>query len=119
MMNGVVSRNNSFREPLIRAIVKVDQAIQTVSLEAGTFEHHLNIFPNPTTDRFTLESSFPKPQPALIRLISMAGQTIWTKDLHSVAEVSEIIEVKELPKGIYFIELRTPGAVSSTFIEVK
>lgn len=121
IINGewVVSRNNSFREPLIRAIVKVDDAIQTVGLETLTLENQLEVFPNPATDRFTLETSLSKPQPVLIRIISPTGQTIWARELPAMVEVSETIEVKDISAGVYYVELRTPDAVSTKMIEVK
>lgn len=72
----------------------------------------LNVYPNPTTEKFTL--SIPQnvsPKSALY-LYNSSGQVIGVYDVNP--GYTKEISVRDLPKGTYFISLITPEGLKAT-----
>jgi hypothetical protein len=65
----------------------------------------INIFPNPTTDKFTIET----PQKATIEILNIQGQLINTIEANS-KEIS--IDISALPNGVYIVEVKTEKGIA-------
>jgi len=76
----------------------------TTEISENTVE--INIYPNPTKNYFTIETQ----QPQLITVYSVLGKEILTNNINS----STVIDLSELPSGIYFLNATNDHGVVST-----
>ena len=72
--------------------------------------NHLNIYPNPTSNQLRIDTEL---KPSEITIIDITGKTIMT-----TKQNTNIINVVDLSKGIYFIQLITEeGTVTEKFVK--
>lgn len=76
----------------------------TTEISENTVE--INIYPNPTKNYFTIETQ----QPQLITVYSVLGKEILTNNINS----STVIDLSELPSGIYFLNATNDHGEVST-----
>ncbi len=72
----------------------------------------ISIFPNPASDKFTVESSEPVKQ---IRLLNISGQVI--KDM-AVDALHTEINVHNLQTGVYFVQIHTANSMITERVQV-
>lgn len=83
----------------------------TVSFLTG-FTHqspfgNLSIIPNPSSNFITIEESFENASSSEISLLNVLGQSVYTKHLESAFKLNETIDLRALPRGIYFLSVTT------------
>ena len=61
----------------------------------------LNIYPNPATDKITIESS-PTPTPSQLSIMNLNGQVLITRQ---ITEPKTHVDISMLPSGIYFVRI--------------
>jgi Zn-dependent metalloprotease len=70
-------------------------------------ENVLQIFPNPNSGTFTIQTNFDKPENALIRIYNTLGETV-----KEIQTSNNRVDVKlETASGVYFVELRVNETV--------
>lgn len=85
--------------------------ISTVSLDEQADEMNLSLFPNPATSTLTIENEGVKIK--TISILDVTGKTVET-----ISENTSIINVSNLNKGIYFLQIHTnKGLISKKFIK--
>lgn len=74
------------------------------------------IYPNPAQSQITLEFNFTKTQNTLIEIKNILGQTVKTIDnrAFTIGKNKIEIDVSELSKGLYFIQLQSESKIMST-----
>jgi hypothetical protein len=66
----------------------------------------LNIYPNPASDQITIEFELTEANNTSIKLTNILGQTVWEMENVFIVGNNKLeIDVGELPKGLYFVQL--------------
>jgi hypothetical protein len=77
----------------------------TAPKENTLLSNELSVFPNPST-RFNVQWKSGKPGTIKMKVMDALGKTVLIREIHSFAsEIKEEIDLADLPKGIYFLEL--------------
>ena len=91
---------------------ELDLLIMEIKNQVGIPEepaliHNVNVFPNPTTDKATIEINLPTPQNVEINLYNIIGNKVGCILNNKIASGRFQFEVdtKELPSGIYIVEV--------------
>ena len=91
---------------------ELDLLIMEIKNQVGIPEepaliHNVNVFPNPTTDKATIEINLPTPQNVEINLYNIIGNKVGCILNNKIASGRFQFEVdtKELPSGIYMVEV--------------
>ncbi|MDZ7775081.1 MAG: PKD domain-containing protein [Bacteroidales bacterium] len=84
--------------------------INTVGLPGHEIDA-FKIFPNPAHDKITILWEFQEMLPELIELRDVSGRVV--KTIHHVKENRTVIRTEGLPKGIYFIKIKTTNQTFS------
>jgi subtilisin-like proprotein convertase family protein len=69
----------------------------------------LNVYPNPARDEVTI--AHPDAQAAIIRLLDVTGRTV--RGVPSNRSGQTVIEVADLPDGMYLVTLEAPGMTTT------
>ncbi len=75
--------------------------------EKGTFGGPINIYPNPTSEQFTIESKVPIHQ-GVIGIFSVDGHEI---KHYQITESKMNIDIRYLPSGVYFVRVTCENVV--------
>lgn len=75
--------------------------------EKETFGRPLNIYPNPTSEQFTIESKIPIRQ-GVIGIFTVDGHEI---NQYQITESKMNIDVRYLPPGVYFVRFKCDNEV--------
>ncbi|MEN0004572.1 MAG: T9SS type A sorting domain-containing protein [Bacteroidota bacterium] len=73
----------------------------------------MNIFPNPTTDRLTIDLALEAPTAAMIVVTSMDNKVIQTREFDNVQEEQVELNVSNLAAGTYIVSLMTEAGVKA------
>jgi hypothetical protein len=79
----------------------------------------VKIFPNPTSGRFILEATFPKPFSGDIRFVNLLGQYFTYKSFSYEEVIREVVDTDILTPGIWFIEVFVGGKVKTTRLVIE
>ena len=73
----------------------------------------INIWPNPVTDKLSIQADFERPTDVSISLVEVHGASpLCPIHLHDVTMLNEQIPVSSmLPKGVYILKVQTDGNV--------
>jgi hypothetical protein len=77
-------------------------------------KEYLNVYPNPATRQLTIEFSLTDNKNASIALKNVLGQTVKKIDQTFLIGINQVeIDINELPKGLYFVQLQTEKGLYS------
>lgn len=79
---------------------------------AATLLKGLQVAPNPSTGRFTVNMKFDKNEEVTLRVLDVAGRKITQEFLGAQTEISKEINLSNLNKGVYFVQLTTATGVA-------
>ena len=65
----------------------------------------VELFPNPNNGQFILKGSLENSQDLVIQVINTLGQVVYTREVESILEFQEQIDLSAQPDGQYFIHL--------------
>lgn len=72
----------------------------------------LNVYPNPANNELTLEISLSKSSAVKINMLNVAGQAVYREQLSQFTGVyKKQVDLKDLAKGIYYLQVITDGDV--------
>ena len=84
--------------------IQTVSAIVSVGMKMGE-SNEFNIFPNPTTDKFTIMCYHLFEHPISIKIFNVNGMMVYSQN--EIAETDEIVIDSDLPSSMYFIGLKT------------
>jgi hypothetical protein len=81
------------------------------SIDNEETTNNLVVYPNPYSDKFTIELTLMKSDLVTIRLTNLLGETVKQVETFVLSGVyKNEMDTKELPNGIYFITVQTSGS---------
>ncbi len=92
-------------------VVHVIDAVLLPPPSASTdylIDNTLNIYPNPVTDKLTIESDLIINEPAQVTISTINGQHVFATAITS----GEVLDLSTLNSGLYFIEVKTKDNLS-------
>jgi len=98
--------NWTYIDPASSFDISCNNSCSSSTAEISENTAEMNIYPNPTKNYFTIETH----QAQLIKFYNVFGKEILEKKVHSTA----VIDVSELPKGIYFLKATNDQGEVST-----
>ena len=86
-----------------------------IAINENSFENNIvQIYPNPTTGRFTLEMDLQKNTSLSIKLYQITGQQIFAEEVrHITGAFSRQIDLNNYAKGLYYVQVVTDEGVST------
>lgn len=72
----------------------------------------INLYPNPTSKNVTLEFNNPKKENCVLTIYDIQGFPLQTLDIITADKIE--LEIKDLTKGIYFLQLRKENEIKAT-----
>ncbi|MBL0127113.1 MAG: T9SS type A sorting domain-containing protein [Flavobacteriales bacterium] len=102
--------------PVQRAVFFIDD-LSLLACDAGVSDitrHPLNVYPNPASDRITIDLAQVNGPPYEYFLSDAAGRTVRSGSL-----ASSSLDVKPLASGIYQLVLRSKGAVHTSRLVIQ
>lgn len=94
----VLSENNPIINDILFVISEMDIVLKIKDIEA--FNLSIDVFPNPAKDNFVVLNN--TDSNLEIRFFSKCGKLIFS---HNADQVSNVIDISGLPKGVYFLEI--------------
>ncbi|MES2285344.1 MAG: T9SS type A sorting domain-containing protein [Bacteroidota bacterium] len=82
----------------------------TTSVNNYSLKKNFNLYPNPTSNNFTINSNLPEAQKIEITITNCIGQVVDKKKYNYSSQL--IIDLSVKQKGIYFIEIKTDDQAS-------
>lgn len=97
-------------------------SLYTIGNSVGIREQVSNgdfsVSPNPATSTITLDKTFNSHVPAEITVLNMLGEKVMTVQAEASNGLHTVLNVSDLPSGIYYIEISSPeGKSLSRFIK--
>jgi hypothetical protein len=110
-------RNNAFYEVLMRVYTGIAVGIPPTSAQENT----LQVFPVPADDRVHVAYTLARAGEADFSLLNLQGQRVWQRSQPNTASGAHDLdlEVKDLPAGLYFLQMqhRSNRAVAKIIVE--
>ena len=92
--------------------VSADITINDVGISENNNASLLSVYPNPTTNKFTLEFNFVKAGPMKISVMNISGQVVYIEEVNAPAgNYKKEINLSENANGIYSLQVITNDAV--------
>lgn len=107
------------RSACIERIIRGATVLQTVSAEEPLAHFPLEVFPNPAHQEFRVQAALPAPAEVWIELLSPLGQVLQCRRAYAVPQLSERLDVSDLPPGLYLLRLRADGLQVVRRVSVK
>jgi subtilisin-like proprotein convertase family protein len=90
----------------------------TVSTFDQQLDETLKVFPNPASDLLNIAFGQAVEGPVTLRLVSLQGQTLTQQAFNSVSGTVDL-NISQLPKGIYLLNVQTQQGIVSRKIAVQ
>jgi hypothetical protein len=85
--------------------------VDNIGIPDNSCVHSLNIYPNPASDRLNVLFESETDETIDIRLVSLTGQVFLKEVVEgSAGNYHAMLDVKDCPGGIYFLELVSPSS---------
>jgi hypothetical protein len=89
------------------------------SVASTLSEANVQVYPNPAKNDIVVSMNFNEMTDATLTLVDMTGKTIFTKDLGKTNNFSEKINVSNLAKGLYQVNIKTSNGIVSKKISIQ
>lgn len=100
---------------------KTFYSILTAANELVKLEQNVNVFPNPATDKVTLQTTFTNTvSKVTVQLMDMTGRSIESKIFDQVNGLfSAEFDTKQLQSGIYFLRIEADGKSAASKLVIN
>ena len=122
--NGCTS-NTCYQWQLLRLMGNVTVTINVVAGTTGITEPEaiqaVSVYPNPATDHVTAGFSIDKETSVSISMMNVAGQEVLTlsASVYSTGNHEVALDVTNLPKGIYVVEIQSAGFTAHKKVTIQ
>ena len=80
----------------------------------------LNVYPNPATDRLTVEFSLPQAERVTVQLLDLTGKVLRQSTEEGIDGVNQVrLDLDGVAKGLYLLEVNTPNGKSVRKVNVQ
>ncbi|MEE2700175.1 MAG: T9SS type A sorting domain-containing protein [Bacteroidota bacterium] len=79
--------------------------VWTTGVSDNDFGKNISVYPNPTSDKFTIELNNNKAEKISISIKSVLGKTIFMKQQSIAIDAKQVIDISPFAKGIYLLEI--------------
>lgn len=112
-LNGLVATNG--RLNLYKALLQVQYNCPNgMAEQTNTAPSIENIFPNPSTGRFTIQYNAPGETAATISVTNMLGQEVWRSQRSCNGGVNvQLLDLSGISGGVYFVRISCGALLSS------
>jgi hypothetical protein len=91
-----------------------------VDVDEATFNQGVQLFPNPTSGELSVQIQLPEVVENLnLRMINMLGSTVLQRQLGSLSQYKETLDLSQLPTGTYVLQLTSGGLQINRKVVVK
>lgn len=84
----------------------------TTALQPELFSGVFKAFPNPASDRLSIQAQWALPQDATLSILNLQGQHLHSQHISNTTELDIHLPVAHLARGIYLLELMLPASPS-------
>ncbi len=88
--------------------------VWTTSIEDNSFAKGITVYPNPTSDKITIDINNSKDKKITISLKNVLGQEVFVRKQSVPINTKEVIDITAFAKGIYCLEVKNSEA---TFLQ--
>ncbi len=96
--------------PIIRLGYEIANSVSTLEIYQDI---KINISPNPTASKLTLDLSIDKVTEMEISIVNLTGKTLNSRSIKGVTELTESFDVSALSNGVYMIHVKTKEGVQT------
>ncbi|MBI5219665.1 MAG: T9SS type A sorting domain-containing protein [Bacteroidia bacterium] len=79
----------------------------------------INIYPNPADERINISLNYPAFTDVQITLFNSIGNIVYSSEVKDKKQVFKVIEVENMNRGIYFLEIKAEGEKTIKKIIIK
>ena len=79
----------------------------------------INIYPNPAINNLNISADFTKTANLTITITNLAGVTVSKQELGQVSQINKTIDISNLEKGLYFLNINFDNKNTSYKINIK
>ncbi|MCX6294689.1 MAG: T9SS type A sorting domain-containing protein, partial [Bacteroidetes bacterium] len=86
--------------------------INNVGISENSNTSSLSVYPNPTTNKFTVDFMLSKASPVKINVMNISGQIVYTEEIEALpGNNKKEISLSKNASGIYYLQLITNNEV--------
>ncbi len=86
---------------------KIDKKNETVAIKSLVTDTKVNVFPNPTSGKFTLDITSAEKTTALLTILDVNGQVVRTQSLPAIdGKYSQTVDLYGQVKGVYIVQVK-------------
>ena len=78
----------------------------TTSINEDSFAESIVLYPNPATDKITIDLNNQKSESFNIKISNVLGQVVFSEMKHYATNAKEILDVSTFEKGVYHLEVK-------------
>jgi hypothetical protein len=80
---------------------------------------HINVFPNRGKELINVQFDNPNDMITQIEIINVFNQTMMTTEVNESGNITKTFDLSRLPKGIYFIQIKSTSQIQTIKIELQ
>jgi hypothetical protein len=88
-------------------------------IDNKVFETKLKVYPNPTSDKITINITNQSFVDVKLQLINISGQIIYYKELNDIQNHNEEVDVTSFAKGIYYLKVNDGNKIKFEKIIIR
>ena len=77
-----------------------------ITINENSFVKSIEIYPNPTSDKVTIDLNNQKSESFNIKISNVLGQVVFSEMKHYATNAKEILDVSTFEKGVYHLEVK-------------
>jgi hypothetical protein len=89
------------------------------AVENADLMSSLNVYPNPTTGKFTVNINNPEAADMTIELVNISGQVVYRNEVKAAYSYNEDIDASTFAKGVYYLKVNNGNGVKIEKVVVQ
>ena len=93
--------------------------VWTTGIVDNSFAKNITVYPNPTSDKITIDINNSKAEKITISLTNVLGQEVFVRQQSVIINAKEVIDIAAFTKGVYCLEVKNSEVTFLQKIVVK
>ena len=93
--------------------------VWTTGIVDNSFAKNIRVYPNPTSDKITIDINNSKAEKITISLTNVLGQEVFVRQQSVIINAKEVIDIAAFTKGVYCLEIKNSEATFLQKVVVK